>query len=527
MRSKPGTFPWLLAHDMQLNWRRFTDTFGKADRRVIALLAAIGTAILILLAWPAVRWLSPQLYGTDTAAGPIVAVTACTFAWMIAQSLFGTTRALYDRGDLDLLLGSPLSSMRVFASKAAAIAASTFGSIAVLTLPIAIVGALIDRAAWFGVFPILIALTLLATAVALVLSIGLFFLIGPRRARVFTHMTGAVIGGVFILAAQVIAVLPKPMRDGITNWLDHAAVTPTSSTASLLWLPIAAVRGDVGAMALLLGIGGLAFAVAIGLFANRFANASLAAAGAEHDYQAVTGAPSRLGFRAGLGRSLRRKEWRLLARDPSLFSQLGLQIIYTIPVAVVLMRSDSMPAAFALAPTIVVVAAQVAASLAWITVSGEDAPELIASAPVAAVAVDRAKLSAVALPVFAIVGLPLLGLALISWRSAAIAAVFAVGAATSTALLNFWHPMPGNRRGMLRRHSQSKLVAMVEHALAILWAIGIVFALIGNPLAIVPIALVIGVLVFCRTKHSHMTAPQVTRYGTGAASPLPSQYAQP
>ena len=38
---------------------------------------------------------------------PIVALVGCAFAWMIAQSLFSVTRTLYDRGDLDLLLGGP------------------------------------------------------------------------------------------------------------------------------------------------------------------------------------------------------------------------------------------------------------------------------------------------------------------------------------------------------------------------------------------------------------------------------------
>ena len=53
------------------------------------------------------------------------------------------------------------------------------------------------------------------------------------------------------------------------------------------------------------------------------------------------------------------------------------------PLAVVLMRGvDNIPLVLAIAPAIVVIAAQLAASLAWITVSGEDAPELIATAPV-------------------------------------------------------------------------------------------------------------------------------------------------
>ena len=35
----------------------------------------------------------------------------------------------------------------------------------------------------------------------------------------------------------------------------------------------------------------------------------------------------RIRFRSGLGRNLRRKEWRLLVRDPGIFAQLALQIV--------------------------------------------------------------------------------------------------------------------------------------------------------------------------------------------------------
>ena len=66
------------------------------------------------------------------------------------------------------------------------------------------------------------------------------------------------------------------------------------------------------------------------------------------------------------------------------------------PLAVVLLRGvDNIPLALAVGPAIVVIAAQIAASLAWITVSGEDAPELIAAAPVCASEVELAKVTAI------------------------------------------------------------------------------------------------------------------------------------
>ena len=54
--------------------------------------------------------------------------------------------------------------------------------------------------------------------------------------------------------------------------------------------------------------------------------------------------------------------------------------------------------------------------------------------------------------------------------------------------------MPGSRRGMLRRHSQSKLMALIEHVIAVLWAVGTVLLLLGTAWCVVPIVLALGVL---------------------------------
>lgn len=499
MNSAPGSFVWLLRHDMGLSWRGLTALLGGAStRKAVLILLACG-ALLHLLAWPAIRWLSGYGHGTSATAPALAAIIGGVFMWMIAQSLFSATRALYDRADLDLLLGSPVPPARIIAAKAVSIMVSTLGSLGLLALPVANMGALLDSPAWLGVYPALTGMALAATAIGFALSMALFFLAGPRRARVVAQMTGAVLGGSFVLGAQIFAMLPLSMRAGIAGWVDRAGFMPAAGSHSLLWTPVNAVHGDVTAMAIMLGVGLILFVVTVNWLCERFAIAAIAAAGAP----AADAGPmvGKLKFRSGLGRNLRLKELRLMTRDPSLFAQLSLQIIYTIPVAVVLLRSQLVPTAFALVPTIVIIASQVAGSIAWLTVSGEDAPELIATAPVTPAAVDRAKLSAVALPMLAILALPLTGLALISWRCAAIALLFAACGCASTALLNFWHPMPGNRRGMLRRHQQSKLIGLVEHGLAMLWAFAVVFALIGSVIALAPIAIVVTILAITRAKH--------------------------
>jgi ABC-2 type transport system permease protein len=112
--------------------------------------------------------------------------------------------------------------------------------------------------------------------------------------------------------------------------------------------------------------------------------------------------------------------------------------------------------------------------------------------------VESAKIAAVGVLVLLILAPALLGLALVSPPVGLLVALFAAAAGLSTALVNLWHPMPGNRRGMLRRHSQSKLMALLEHLLALLWGVAVFIAVLGSAWALLPVALVVLILAFMR-----------------------------
>ena len=154
--------------------------------------------------------------------------------------------------------------------------------------------------------------------------------------------------------------------------------------------------GEPAALAALLGLSVVALAAAIYLCAPRFGQFALAAASVSHG----TARPGRRQARfrsASPARALRRKEWTLLLRDPWLMSQTLMQLLYLLPAAFLLWRSfyAGGGASALLVPVLIVAAGQLGGGLAWLAVSGEDAPELIASAPVSAARVLRAKTEAV------------------------------------------------------------------------------------------------------------------------------------
>jgi ABC-2 type transport system permease protein len=214
-------------------------------------------------------------------------------------------------------------------------------------------------------------------------------------------------------------------------------------------------------------------------------------------------------FRTGVGGALRRKELVLIARDPWLMSQVFLQIVYVLPVAVILLNGESTAGSVSLAagPAIVVIASQLSGAFAWIAISGEDAPDLLATAPLTRARIERGKIEAVFVPVIAIVAPPLIWLACFVPLSALLTLAFATGAAIATACLNLWHPSPGRRGDMMRRHQQSKLLGMIEHLMTLFFAVGCAMAIVGTSLAIVPVGLALGVLWLNRRRAPRLQSP--------------------
>jgi ABC-2 type transport system permease protein len=113
---------------------------------------------------------------------------------------------------------------------------------------------------------------------------------------------------------------------------------------------------------------------------------------------------------------------------------------------------------------------QLAGGLAWLAVSGEDAPDLMTSAPVSARMIMGAKIEAVLGSVLIIV-LPLLAaLALASLKLAAITAAGIVVSACSATMIQIWFRAQAKRSDFRRRQTSSRLATLAEALSSIFWA---------------------------------------------------------
>ncbi len=138
-----------------------------------------------------------------------------------------------------------------------------------------------------------------------------------------------------------------------------------------------------------------------------------------------------------------------------------------LPLGLVWLRDDSPQVV--LAPTMVLLAATLASGLVWLTVAAEDAPELLASAPVDRGLLRRAKLVAGLAPVW-LIALPLaLVLAVADLGAAAIFTACLLGATISAGAIHLLLPRPGRRRDLRRRGKGDLLASGLGLVTSIAW----------------------------------------------------------
>ena len=231
------------------------------------------------------------------------------------------------------------------------------------------------------------------------------------------------------------------------------------------------------------------------LLAGQFGDQALAAAGVGLARARRGRAKSRFRPRPAPG-ALRRKEWVLLYRDPWLMSQTLMQLLYLLPPALLLWQNfgDNGDAELVLVPILVVAAGQLAGGLAWLAISGEDAPDLIATAPITPRTEIRAKVEAVLIGI-SIIALPLVAaMWMTSPWAGLVTAVFSLLAALGATAVQLIFRGQAKRSQFRRRQTSSRFATFAEAFSSMAWAGAAGLAASGSWLAGGAVAVAIGVL---------------------------------
>lgn len=463
-----GSTPWLLAHELRLSWR----AVGKVNRGPIALAViaavlalAVGAPLAYALSSVTIPLSPPVVLGVDGAM-------LFLFTLMLSGTVTQATQVFFQRGDLDLLLSSPLPARRVLTARCVGMAVNAASLFLLLVSPMVLPTILFGHPEWLTVYPVLIALSLLATVTGLGLAMGLFALIGPRATRTLAQVLAALIGAGFYLASQSFRFFLRGHETALAAHFKALVETGVFAPGQPAAWPAQALLGQPLPALGLLAASVVLFLLVVSAIGSRFARNAAAAAG--------VGAAGRRrargrvrGFTGGAFKAMLRKELRLLRRDAVLMSQVLLRVLYLLPLAFLLVRSASRHGEFgaaALAGGVAFMAGQVAGSLAWITMSAEEGMELLATAPAAARTLRRAKLVAAMIPVAMLLVLPIGALLWMSPRVGLVTAVGCLVSAVSACLISIWYERPAQRSDFMRRRRGSVVAAIAELVVGALWA---------------------------------------------------------
>jgi ABC-2 type transport system permease protein len=306
------------------------------------------------------------------------------------------------------------------------------------------------------------------------------------------QIVAAVIGASFVIGLQVAAILTYGNLSRFSALQSEWLMAHAPDVNSIMWWPARAVLGDAAALLAVLALSLGLLGMAIAIFSGRFGEHATAAAGVSSARVSQT-RPQ--GFRRrSPGSVLRHKEWTLLARDPWLVSQTLMQILYLLPPALMLWLSfrDGGIALVVMVPVLVMAAGQLAGGLAWLSISGEDAPDLVATAPITPRRIVVAKIEAV-MGTIALVFAPLV-LALAFASAEVICAAGILIAAASATLIQLCFRVQARRSQFRRRQTSSRIATFAEAFSSIAWAATAALAAGESWLALFPAFIAIIIL---------------------------------
>lgn len=484
MTLRPGSSLWLLRHELRLllyntllNGRKDAAK-RRVDKRllitftVLWLIFHAGAFALLRELGEAGASLPPQF------ASAITLVLAAVFMLMLSSGLKASVEALFDRGDLDLLLSSPLPSPSILTVRLTGIVIGIASTYLFFFAPFAHVGLLLGQVRWLGIYPTVIGSAAIAASLAMLLTLALVRFVGARRTRVIAQVIGALAGALMFLVSQLFNLVAHDAQAEVTQWLGSwfgpdGPLGPDSPA----WLP---GRAALGARGPLLGMSLLVagvFFLTIRLTHRFFVHGLQQAASTSRP-----AAPRPGGVRYRFGRSLAEvvvvKEWRLIVRDPHLVSQTLLQLLYLLPLCFIIVSKPDIRLT-GIGSGLTLLCASLGASLTWIIVQAENAPDLLQVSPANAGVILLAKLAAAVMPPLLLVSVPLLWLLARDPLAGLLTSFTVVGAVFGAALIVMWSGRPGDRSGFQKRGHKNFFGTMLEVTNTLAWA-GLAYLLLSS-----------------------------------------------
>jgi ABC-2 type transport system permease protein len=328
---------------------------------------------------------------------------------MLGAAIHQSVTLLYERGDLDLLLTSPVPASVVLLTRLVSITAGVVVLVGLFALPPLDVAWIVFGPRYLAGYVVWLLLALLCSAAGTVVTLMLARWLGARRARVLAQIIGVVAGLVSFMFFQ----LPNLMG---THPADPRARLRLFQAAAqwvnrpLLNLPAHAGRSEPWPLlGLILFTGGVVALSARRLQRVFVEGTQAAAAEAAPGRRARRDRPK--SFHTGLFAATWRKDLRLIQRDPLLLTRGFRQCFFMLPAILIFARQAG--SVGPVAGGTIVLGCLLASIFAGVAASGEEAFDLLRSSPARPRVLFAAKAAAGATLPFAFATIVAIALALL------------------------------------------------------------------------------------------------------------------
>ncbi len=332
-----GSLTLMLRQEARINWRMMTTRMSHKA----ALWSLIGFLVLWhLVALPVPFMLAemPPVPRLDMLAA-MSGVGVFGLIMMLPFALLGTVRLIYSRGDMDLLLSSPLPPHAIIVARVLAIAFGLFATAGVFILPAANMGAFANPRALMA-YVALGCIALTATALGVLIAQGLFALLGARRTRLIAQIVGAMMVLVTLCLANLHNILSAPAVEELTQRITNLAAH-VPAVESWVWWPARAALGEPLPFLVVTSLClGLFLLTTYGLANRLIANAVAANGSAERTVRMRSSSRAMMSQRGPVA-VVRRKEWLLIGRDPWLMTQIAQQLLLMVPTIFIVWKASS------------------------------------------------------------------------------------------------------------------------------------------------------------------------------------------
>ena len=460
-------FGWLLKNELRLWWRRATDVKHFWAWAIFITIVVTSVMFFIWLGFSALRVVTNQAELPDATVWVAGGLWLLGFIFAFNQAVNESVVVLFERGDLDLLLSSPVSSRAILAVRLLSVALSVFLGFCLFVVPASLLAVFTGFPELLGVYPTLIGICLIAASLGMLVTLQIVRWVGARRARSLVQFLNLILTLVMVLGFQIPNYLISTEADLSSVWERFQIWTAPGSLFSVrswVWFPAKAMLSEPASVCLMLGVSGAIAAATVYALNNAFIRGAQ-----QSTSQKRRARPEKdLTLQEGLSRIVLTKEWRTMRRHPYLVSQIALQVVLILPLTWILIQGgeDSPLLDIGRVSNVAMpfLGGQLAYALTFVCLSGEEAADLLKSSPSSGFKLRRLKQLAALVPVWLLL-LPAIVILIAQGYRWLPALVATLGASIGASFLRLWNSRPVPISDLFRRRKLDKsdlLLTFVE-----------------------------------------------------------------